>query len=150
MGLTVEFEPSPTVAAVKPALALTVKLLNVSPPRSHPAAPSRVTSETLMQLMALSAWRGHRPANYEDGEGEEGGFLHMKKPPSIPKRFSWIQDLQRKATEMPECCRGNPGDDQAQWGIFGEKGPDRQAFLPARVGGFYRPCPASPAIREIK
>jgi len=40
------------VAAVNPALAPTVKLLKVNPPRSHPAAPNRVTLETLMQLMA--------------------------------------------------------------------------------------------------
>src|SRR5882672_4888994 len=56
VGLTVDKGPSPTlVPAMNPALALTVKLEKVSPPRSQPAAGRSVTSLTLMQLMASAS-----------------------------------------------------------------------------------------------
>jgi hypothetical protein len=52
VGVAIDEGPTPTVAAVNPALALTLKLENVSPPKSQPAADRSVTSLTLAQLIA--------------------------------------------------------------------------------------------------
>jgi len=86
----VEAAPVPTVAAVNPALALTLKLENVSPPKSHPAAGRSMTLLTLTQLIAIASARGGVTAQLTARRAREGQRREEKRllahwePPSPP------------------------------------------------------------------
>src|SRR6266404_3317548 len=107
LGVAVEAAPVPTVAALNPALALTVKLENVSPPKSQPAAGRSMTSTTLLQLIASAPGGAVAQPTTKRARERSTAFVRMGT--------SFYYPRSKRTSEKQPTCHGTRLDISHCW-----------------------------------